>query len=77
MVQPHASPRCEPTLEAERILMVDFTSTQAQGKEVAPPISHERGQAKDAVVKPSSSPPMGWTRCNANKRRFTPSPPRN
>jgi hypothetical protein len=38
---PHASPRHKPTLEAERILMVDFASTQAQAKEVAPPASYE------------------------------------
>jgi hypothetical protein len=43
MVPSHASPRHEPTLEAERILMVDFTSTQAQAKEVAPPASREGG----------------------------------
>jgi hypothetical protein len=30
-----------PTHEAERILMVDFVSTQAQAKEVAPPASRE------------------------------------
>jgi hypothetical protein len=31
-----ALPRRRPTLEMERILMVDFTSTQAQAKELAP-----------------------------------------
>jgi hypothetical protein len=41
-VQPHAPPRCEPTLEVARILMVDFTSTPPQAKEVAPPTSCER-----------------------------------
>jgi hypothetical protein len=35
-VQLHAPLWHELTLEAERILMVDFTSTQAQAKEVAP-----------------------------------------
>jgi hypothetical protein len=32
------SPRHEPAPEMERILMMDFTSTQAQAKEVAPPL---------------------------------------
>jgi hypothetical protein len=34
-VQPHVPPRHESTLEAERILMMDFTSTQPRAKEVA------------------------------------------
>jgi hypothetical protein len=39
--------------------MVDFTSTQAHAKEVAPPTSREGGQAKAAVAKPpSASPPL-------------------
>jgi hypothetical protein len=33
-------------LEAERILMVDIASTQAQAKEVAPPASHEGAKIK-------------------------------
>jgi hypothetical protein len=45
MVQPPASPRHEPTLEAERILMVDITSTPARAKEMAPPTSREGGGA--------------------------------
>jgi hypothetical protein len=40
VVQLHVPPRREPMLEAERILMVDFSSTQAQAEEVAPPTSH-------------------------------------
>jgi hypothetical protein len=35
-VQLHMVLRCGPTHEAELILMVDFASTQAQAKEVAP-----------------------------------------
>jgi hypothetical protein len=35
-VQLHMVLRCGPTHEAEMILMVDFSSTQAQAKEVAP-----------------------------------------
>jgi hypothetical protein len=42
--QLHVLPHREPTLEAERILMVDFSSTQAQDKEVATPTSREGGQ---------------------------------
>jgi hypothetical protein len=59
--------------------MVDFASTQAQVKEVAPPDSHEEG---GRMRPPWTSPralhlrslPMGWTRCTTNWRRFTPSP---
>jgi hypothetical protein len=43
VVQLHTPPRCEPTHEAERILIVDFTSTQDQVNEVAPPASCEGG----------------------------------
>jgi hypothetical protein len=58
MAQPRASPRHEPTLKAERILMMDFTSTQAQAKEVEPSTSHEGCQTKAAAAKPpnTSSP---------------------
>jgi hypothetical protein len=43
VVQLHTPPRREPTHEAERILIVDFTSTQDQVNEVAPPASCEGG----------------------------------
>jgi hypothetical protein len=43
VAQPRMSPRHEPALEAERILMVDFASTQARAKEVAPSTSREGG----------------------------------
>jgi hypothetical protein len=42
-VQSHAPPRHDPALKAERILMVDFASTQAWAKEVAQPASREGG----------------------------------
>jgi hypothetical protein len=42
-VQPHVLPRHKLALVAERILMMDFTSTQAQAREVASPASHEGG----------------------------------
>jgi hypothetical protein len=48
---PHKSPWHEPALETERILMVDFASTHARTKEVAPSVSHEGGQAEVAVAK--------------------------
>jgi hypothetical protein len=39
--------------------MVNFASTQAQDKEVAPPTSHEGGQAEATAIKPpSASPPL-------------------
>jgi hypothetical protein len=40
--QPHESPRHEPVLEAERILMVDFVSTQARAKVMNPSSNCER-----------------------------------
>jgi hypothetical protein len=53
------SNKSKPALEAQMIPMVDFTSTQAHAKEVAPPTSREGGQAKAAVAKPpSASPPL-------------------
>jgi hypothetical protein len=58
MVQPHAPPRHELTLEAERIMMMDFASTQARGKEVAPPASREGGQTDVAAAKPLSASPL-------------------
>jgi hypothetical protein len=59
VAQPLMSPRHEPTLEVERVLMVDFTSTQARANKVAPFASHEGGQTKAAATKPpSTSPPL-------------------
>jgi hypothetical protein len=43
MAQRCALPQREATLEAERNLMVDLTSTQAQAKEKDPPTSREGG----------------------------------
>jgi hypothetical protein len=54
-VQPHESSRHEPTPKVEMILMVNFTSTQARAKEVAPPTSSEGGQAEAAIAKPPSA----------------------
>jgi hypothetical protein len=39
VVQPDVPPQRGPALEMEMILMVDVTSTQAQAKELAPPVS--------------------------------------
>jgi hypothetical protein len=59
MVQSHVPPRHEPMFETERILTMDFTSTQAWAKEVAPPASHEGGQTEVVVTKPlSASSPL-------------------
>jgi hypothetical protein len=60
--------------------MVDYASTQAQTKGVAPSASREGSQAEAAVAKPlnASSPPlMGWIGCTINWWRSTQSPPRN
>jgi hypothetical protein len=48
---------CEPAPEVERILVVDFTATQAQAKEVAPSANREGGQTGAAVTKTSSALP--------------------
>jgi hypothetical protein len=46
-------------LKVERVLMVDFTSTQAWAKVVAPPLSCEGGQTEATTAKPwSASPPL-------------------
>jgi hypothetical protein len=45
-------------LEVERILMVDFASTQAWVKEVALSASRERGQTEAAADKPPSTSPL-------------------
>jgi hypothetical protein len=45
-VQMHTPPWREPALKAERILMVDFASTQDHAKEVAPPASHEGARSR-------------------------------
>jgi hypothetical protein len=59
MVQPHGQPWHKPMLEIERILMMDFVSTQAQTKELAPPVSQQEGQAEAAVAEPLSAlPPL-------------------
>jgi hypothetical protein len=67
MVQPHVPPQHEPTLKAERILMVDFTSTQARAKEVAPPTSREGARMRPPRPSPwvphLCSPPIEWTKC--------------
>jgi hypothetical protein len=38
--------------------MMDFASTQARAKEVAPPASHEGGQTEAVVAKPLSASPL-------------------
>jgi hypothetical protein len=39
-------------------MMMDFASTQARGKEVAPPASREGGQTDVAAAKPLSASPL-------------------
>jgi hypothetical protein len=48
----HLSPRwCELTLGTERVLMLDFTSTQALAKELVPPVC--RGEARAESSRPT------------------------
>jgi hypothetical protein len=56
-VQLDAPPQREPTFEMERILMVDFTPTPAQAKELAPPVHRGGAQVEAAVAKSLSTPP--------------------
>jgi hypothetical protein len=59
VVQPDTPPRCEPALKTERFLMVDFTSTQAQAKEMAPPVHREEAQGGAIGAKSQSTlPPL-------------------
>jgi hypothetical protein len=41
MAQPHKTPLHESTLKAERILMMDFATTQARAKGASPYDNHE------------------------------------
>jgi hypothetical protein len=55
---PLKPPWREPAPEAKRILLVDFTATQARAKEAAPSANHEGGQTKAIATKtPSAIPP--------------------
>jgi hypothetical protein len=57
-------------LEAKRILMVYFTSTQAQAKEFAPPVHQGEAQAGAPETNPRArclpSPPTWWIGCTIN-----------
>jgi hypothetical protein len=55
-VWPDAPPSCESILGTERVLMLDFTSTQALAKELAPPICQREARAKANSA--STSPPL-------------------
>jgi hypothetical protein len=57
VVQPDAPPQHEPVLKTERILMVDFTSTQAMAMELAPPVHRGEAQSEGVVDKSPSTPP--------------------
>jgi hypothetical protein len=45
-------------IETERILVVDFSSTQAQAKEMAPPVRRGEAQVMAAGAKSLSTPPL-------------------
>jgi hypothetical protein len=54
--------------------MMDFTSIQAQAKEVAPSASREGGQTEATATRPLSPSPLttdGVTRCTASWQRYT------
>jgi hypothetical protein len=57
VAQLHEPPRDEPTLRVERNLMVNFTTTQAHAKGVAPSVTQEGGQTEAAVAKASNASP--------------------
>jgi hypothetical protein len=54
---PLESLRHEPTLEKERILMVDFTATQSWAKAAAPSANHGGGQTEATTIKTLSALP--------------------
>jgi hypothetical protein len=56
--QPHEPPWREPTLELERIVMVDIASTLARAKKVAHCTNYEGGQTEATLADPpNASPP--------------------
>jgi hypothetical protein len=55
--QPCELPRHEPSFEVERILMMDFASTPARAKGVAPTVSREEGHAESVVARPLKASP--------------------
>jgi hypothetical protein len=48
----HEPPWHEPSLEAERILVVDLSTTQDQANGAFPSINRKEGQTKAVVAKP-------------------------
>jgi hypothetical protein len=70
--RPHEPLWREPTLEVERILMVDFTATQARAKGVTPSANHEGGGGRPRSLWPKLQvlylhpTPTGWTGCTTN-----------
>jgi hypothetical protein len=67
----HLSPRrCDLTLGTERVMMLDFTSTQALAKELAPPVHRGEARAEAAEANSTStSPPLTttcWIGCTVN-----------
>jgi hypothetical protein len=52
MVQPHTLPWHEPTLKAERILMLDFASSLALAKEAAPPAYRKGDRLRSLWLSP-------------------------
>jgi hypothetical protein len=61
MALPLTPPWREPAPEAERILMVDFTATQARAKGAAPSANSEGGQTGAAATKTPSVLPSPTT----------------
>jgi hypothetical protein len=58
VAMPHEPPQHEPPLRAGMIMMMDFTSSKAQTKRVAPTTSDEEGHTKATTDRPlNASPP--------------------
>jgi hypothetical protein len=68
--------RCDPTPELERILKVDFATTQARAKGVAPSSNYEGGQTGATTTKTLSTLPSPTIDrvdiCTTNWQRSTP-----
>jgi hypothetical protein len=58
MAWPREPPQHEPSLGVERILMMDFASTLAHAKGLAPAASREEGRAEAAAARPPKALPL-------------------
>jgi hypothetical protein len=58
MDRPHGPPWHKPSVKVKRIQMMDFASTLALTKGVAPTASHEEGRTEAAAARPQKASPL-------------------